>query len=319
MSVEVGQIIKNIVPNEAVKITKIQPLGAMKSISYVGINSKKENTKVIDEQTFNALDDFDEFDDNERESLENILSDPRKFKLFTTAKSPQEIREETNQVKELVDLAENLYKSNIEEQKLRKLRELFQSQGVLDKNEKIVIFTEHKDTMDYLSERLKNSGYTIETIHGGKSVDERQEAQTRFAGPVQILIATDAAGEGINLQFCRLLINWDIPWNPNRLEQRMGRIHRYGQKKDVLVFNLVAQNTREGKVLTRLLDKLELIREQIGDDRVYDVISDIFEGVSLDDIINSTFNGDITDYNQKIDTDLTKENIQEKIKQQKEG
>lgn len=265
------------------------------------------------------LDDFDEFDDEERESLENIISDPKKFKLFTTAKSPQEIREETQQVKELVDLSENLYRSNTEEQKLRKLRELFQSEGVLDKNEKIVIFTEHKDTLDYLSERLKNAGYVIEIIHGRMSVDERQAAQNIFRGPAQILIATDAAGEGINLQHCRLLINWDIPWNPNRLEQRMGRIHRYGQEKDVLVFNLVAQNTREGKVLTRLLDKLELIREQLGDDRVFDVISDIFEGVSLDDIINATFNGDITNYNSAIDSELTQENIKHKIKEQKEG
>ena len=87
-----------------------------------------------------------------------------------------------------------------------------------------------------------------------------------------MLLATDAAGEGINLQFCRLLINWDIPWNPNRLEQRMGRIHRYGQKEDVLVFNMVADNTREGQVLSKLLTKLDVIRESMGDDRVYDVI-----------------------------------------------
>ena len=130
------------------------------------------------------------------------------------------------------------------------------------------------------------------TIHGGKLVDERREAQWAFAKPdTQILIATDAAGEGINLQFCRLLINWDIPWNPNRLEQRMGRIHRYGQKQDVLVFNMVASNTKEGKVLERLLTKLDIIREGMGDDRVYDVIQDVLEGVGLDDIINSVFNG----------------------------
>ena len=276
------------------------------------------NQKQKLELEFRSLDDFDEFDDEEREGLENILSDPKKFKLFTTAKSPKEIREEADQVKALVELAENLYNSNQEEQKFKKLRELLQSEGVLTKNEKLVIFTEHKDTLDYLEQRLKNSGYQIATIHGGKSVDERRVAQIEFAKNTQILIATDAAGEGINLQFCRLLINWDIPWNPNRLEQRMGRIHRYGQKEDVLVFNMVAQNTREGNVLQRLLNKLDLIREQMGDDRVYDVISDVFEDVRLDDIINATFNGVESDYTIAIDNSLTEEIFKRKINDQKE-
>ncbi|MDY0094399.1 MAG: helicase-related protein [Candidatus Vecturithrix sp.] len=104
-----------------------------------------------------------------------------------------------------------------------------------------------------------------------------------------MLIATDAAGEGINLQFCRLLINWDIPWNPNRLEQRMGRVHRYGQKENVLVFNLVASNTREGKVLEKLLKKLDIIRESIGSDRVYDVIQDVFENTRMQDTLSAPF------------------------------
>ncbi|MBP6872704.1 MAG: DUF3883 domain-containing protein [Bacteroidales bacterium] len=265
-----------------------------------------------------TIEDFDEFSDEEREGLEQIMADPRKFKLFTTAKSPQEIREETNQVRVLVEIAEDLYNSNQEEQKFIKLRELLQSQGVLDSKEKLVIFTEHKDTLDYLESRLKNNGYEVTTIHGGKSVDERREAQGIFARQAQILIATDAAGEGINLQFCRLLINWDIPWNPNRLEQRMGRIHRYGQKLDVLVFNMVAQNTREGNVLQKLLTKLDLIREQMGDDRVYDVISDIFENVNLESIIDSVFNGRSTQFDDTIEIELSEENFRKKIKEQKE-
>ncbi|MDZ7740940.1 MAG: helicase-related protein [Bacteroidota bacterium] len=267
---------------------------------------------------FDTIDDFDEFDDEEREGLEKILSDPKKFKLFTTAKSPAEIREETNQVKALVEIADNLYNSNQEERKFSKLRELLQTQGVLEKNEKLVIFTEHKDTLDYLESRLANSGYNIVTIHGSKNVEQRRDAQNIFAREAQILIATDAAGEGINLQFCRLLINWDIPWNPNRLEQRMGRIHRYGQKQDVLVFNMVAQNTREGNVLQKLLGKLDLIREQMGDDRVYDVISDIFENVGLNDIIDSVFNGKETDFDHAIAKGFSKETVLQKIKEQRE-
>jgi len=258
-----------------------------------------------------GIDDYDELEDEERDALEDILSDPRKFKLFTTAKSLQEIQEEAREVKRLFEMADSLYKKNQEEQKFKELQKMLVSQKVID-GEKLVIFTEHKDTLYYLEERLsKSSGYKVTTIHGGKSVDERREAQWSFATPdTQILIGTDAAGEGINLQFCRLLINWDIPWNPNRLEQRMGRIHRYGQKKDVLVFNMVASNTREGQVLERLLGKLDIIREGLGDDRVYDVIQDVLEDVSLEDVMNSVLAGK----KSKLDDFLSQDDEQLKAK-----
>ena len=95
------------------------------------------------------------------------------------------------------------------------------------------------------------------------------------------MVATEAAGEGINLQFCKVMINWDLPWNPNRLEQRMGRIHRYGQEHEVHIVNLVANTTREGSVLVRLMEKLERMRAQLGHDQVYDVISSIFEAGTM--------------------------------------
>lgn len=219
-------------------------------------------------------------------------------------------------------MAESLYNRKQEEKKLKQLQDLLKSNGVLEHGEKLVIFTEHKDTLLYLEERLtKSGGYKVVTIHGGKMVDDRREAQWAFAKPdTQILIATDAAGEGINLQFCRLLINWDIPWNPNRLEQRMGRIDRYGQKQNVLVFNMVASNTKEGKVLERLLTKLDIIREGMGDDRVYDVIQDVLENVSLDAIINSVFNGKVTALDEFLaqDDETLKLKFTEKIKEQKE-
>lgn len=257
-----------------------------------------------------GIDDYDELEDDERDALDGIMSDPKKFKLFTTAKSIEEIRSEAEEVKKLFLKAEGLYTRQQEEQKFIKMRELLTSENVID-GEKLVLFTEHKDTLLYLEERLRNNGYTITTIHGGKSVDERRQAQWEFAKPeTQILIATDAAGEGINLQFCRLMINWDIPWNPNRLEQRMGRIHRYGQKQDVLVFNMVASNTKEGQVLERLLSKLDIIRESLGDDRVYDVIQDVLEDVSLGDIINSVFNGE----ESTLDTFLAQDNEALKLK-----
>lgn len=267
------------------------------------------------------IEDYEELEDDERDALENILSDPRKFKLFTTASSIAEIQAEANEVKVLFDMALALYNSKQEEKKFQELQELLKSNGVLENSEKLVIFTEHKDTLLYLEKRLTRSGgYNVVTIHGGKSVDERRQAQWAFASPdTQILIGTDAAGEGINLQFCRLLINWDIPWNPNRLEQRMGRIHRYGQKQDVLVFNMVASNTKEGKVLERLLTKLDIIREGMGDDRVYDVIQDVLEGVGLDHVINSVFNGKETDLDDFLaqEDDVLKLKFSEKIKEQK--
>ena len=257
----------------------------------------------LDVLDLDNLDELDELDDDERDVLDNIMADPKKLKLFTTSKSIAEIKQEAAEVKSLYEMANTLFNQQKEEQKYRELKLLLTSQGVVD-GEKLVIFTEHKDTLLYLQERLSNNGYTVATIHGGMTVDERREAQCRFMTPdVQILICTDAAGEGINLQFCRLLINWDIPWNPNRLEQRMGRIHRYGQKSDVIVFNMVASNTREGQVLKKVLNKLDIIREQLGDDRVYDVIQDVLKGVSLDSIICSVLDGRESDLDRFIDKD----------------
>src|SRR5437867_10464743 len=100
----------------------------------------------------------------------------------------------------------------------------------------------------------------------------RREAAQRVYDTAQVCIATEAAGEGINLQFCHLMVNYDVPWNPNRLEQRMGRIHRIGQLREVHVFNFVAVNTEEGKVLFALLEKIKNIREDLNTDRIFDVI-----------------------------------------------
>lgn len=310
----------------AIKNTLERRWRALQSIiDELNNNPNLWNQRHRIEAAFNDIeniDDFEELEDDERDALEGILSDPKKFRLFTTAKNPQEIQQEAREVKRLYEMAQSLYNRKQEEKKFQELQDLLKSNGVLEHGEKLVIFTEHKDTLLYLEERLtKSGGYKVATIHGGKLVDERREAQSAFAKPdTQILIATDAAGEGINLQFCRLLINWDIPWNPNRLEQRMGRIHRYGQKKDVLVFNMVASNTKEGKVLERLLTKLDIIRDSMGDDRVYDVIQDVLEGVGLDDIINSVFNGKesaldefLAQPDEKIEL-----RFKEKIKEQKE-
>ena len=280
-------------------------------------SQKEKLEELVD---YDNVDDYEDLDDDEKDALDAILCDPKKLKWFTTASSPKELKHEAQEVKTLYEMANNLYMQNQEEKKYQELKHLLKSQGVVD-GEKLVLFTEHKDTLLYLQDRLKNNGYKVTTIHGGMSVDERRESQVKFmTDHAQILIATDAAGEGINLQFCRLLINWDIPWNPNRLEQRMGRVHRYGQKRDVLVFNMVADNTREGQVLAKLLQKLDNIREDLGDDRVYDVIQDVLKGISLEDIISSVFNGQPTQFDAFIDQDkdqirdLFKKKIEENTK-----
>ena len=124
--------------------------------------------------------------------------------------------------------------------------------------QRLLIFTEFRDTLNYLMDRLKSWGFSTGQIHGGMRPGSRDEPGTRLFteqqfrdGNIQVLVATEAAGEGINLQCCHILFNYDIPWNPNRLEQRMGRIHRYGQQFDCLIFNFVATNTIEGRVLNR--------------------------------------------------------------------
>jgi len=117
------------------------------------------------------------------------------------------------------------------------------------------------------------------------NLDARIKAETDFRNKAQIMVSTEAGGEGINLQFCWLMVNYDIPWNPNRLEQRMGRVHRYGQQHKVHIYNLVAIDTREGQILSRLFDKLFQIQDHLGSDRVFDVIGEVLVGKSLKDLI----------------------------------
>ena len=156
--------------------------------------------------------------------------------------------------------------------------------------QKLVIFTEHRDTLAYLRGRIGTMlgrEQAIVVIHGGLGREERSKAQEAFRHDpgVQILLATDAAGEGINLQRAHLMVNYDLPWNPNRLEQRFGRIHRIGQTEVCHLWNLVAEETREGDVYRRLLEKLEQAREALGG-QVFDVLGKLqFSGRPLRDLL----------------------------------
>jgi SNF2 family DNA or RNA helicase len=177
----------------------------------------------------------------------------------------------------------NVIRHSENEKKFMELEKtLFGASGLLAKGEKILIFTESKDTLNFLEKQLSAYVPSIAKIIGDYSMDRRQQEVEKFRNEVQIMLATDAGGESINLQFCNQMINYDIPWNPNRLEQRMGRIHRIGQKNEVFVFNLVATNTREGDVLVRLLTKMEQMQEDLGQDNVYDFVGEVLEDREAD-------------------------------------
>jgi len=229
--------------------------------------------------------DIEEVDDYEEEKR---WDQEKKWETLSIAENKEELEKEINTLKKLIEKAKEILRVECEV-KLSELKDAieegFRKIRKMHGNEKILIFTESKDTLEYLVKRINSWGYSVNFIHGGMKLEERVGAEKVFQHEKQIMVATEAAGEGINLQFCHLMINYDIPWNPNRLEQRMGRIHRYGQQKDVYVFNLVAQDTREGQVLAKLFDKLEEIRKAIGSDKVFDVIGDIFYGKNLYQLI----------------------------------
>ncbi len=154
---------------------------------------------------------------------------------------------------------------------------------------KLIVFTEHRDTLNYLLLRTRDtlgSEEAVVAIHGGTNRDDRRKIQESFRNnpDVLVLLATDAAGEGVNLQNANLMVNYDLPWNPNRMEQRFGRIHRIGQREVCHLWNLVAAQTREGEVFRRLLEKLDIEREALGG-RVFNVLGEAFENVSLKELL----------------------------------
>ena len=163
-------------------------------------------------------------------------------------------------------------------------------QPIPSPRQKLVVFTEHRDTLGYLHDRVTSMlgrAGSVVTIHGGVGREDRLKAQEAFRHDpqVQVLLATDAAGEGINLQRAHLMVNYDLPWNPNRLEQRFGRIHRIGQTEVCHLWNLVADETREGDVYRKLLEKLEQARQALGG-QVFDVLGKLhFAGRPLRELM----------------------------------
>jgi len=240
--------------------------------------------------------ELEEMEESERERLEEMLE------AITLAGNAEQVREEIAELRRLAKQAESVENSGVEA-KLSKLKDLLHNEGFFDdSNKRLLIFTEFRDTLDYLVGKFKEWGFKVGCIHGGMKPGSRDEPGTRLhteqqfrEGAIQILVATEAAGEGINLQVCNILFNYDIPWNPNRLEQRMGRIHRYGQRKDCLIFNFVATNTIEGRVLQRLLEKLQEIRDALDDDAVFNVVGEVLPATHVERILRDYYAGRLGD------------------------
>ena len=235
-------------------------------------------------------DDWDEDDlsAQEQEEMEDSVMD-RASAAATIAELEAEIRT----LRHLENMANRVRQSGVD-RKWEELSRLLQDNRAMygedGQREKLIIFTEHRDTLNYLAGKIRSlfgDARSVVTIHGGMLRDERKKAEELFKQDmdVRILIATDAAGEGINLQRAHLMINYDLPWNPNRLEQRFGRIHRIGQTEVCHLWNLVANETREGFVFQRLFQKLEEERKALGG-KVFDILGKVtFDNQSLRDLL----------------------------------
>ena len=227
----------------------------------------------------------------------------------TAAQTIEELEAEIIILKDLESKARNVVQSG-SDKKWEQLSSLLQDTPemytAVGSRRKLIIFTEHRDTLTYLLDRitgLLGNQEAVLTIHGGTNRDERRKNQEQFRNnpDVSVLLATDAAGEGVNLQNANLMVNYDLPWNPNRLEQRFGRIHRIGQTEVCHLWNIVANETREGAVFQKLLDKLEIERAALGG-RVFDILGEAFDNVSLKDLlIDAIRYGDRADVKARLD------------------
>lgn len=228
---------------------------------------------AIQGRLFDAERDEDDLDEAERDALVDE---------FTAALELEQLRAEIAALRDLVEQARRV-REQAGDSKLAALRKCLadaEFDELKDGRGKLLIFTEHRDTMSHVRDALDRWGHTTCEIHGGMNPRERRRAQEEFRTSAQVCVATEAAGEGINLQFCHLMINYDMPWNPTRLEQRLGRIHRIGQDRDAYAFNFVATESEdgqpviEGRILQRLLEKLDQMRETLGG-RVFDVVGEV--------------------------------------------
>jgi len=233
-----------------------------------------------------VLRNIDEYGQDEIDDLEELIATGA-----TTAETVEQLALEVDTLKGLETMALGVLRSGLDA-KWTQLNSILDDDLMVDADgnrRKLIIFTEPKDTLHYLLDKVRariGNPDAVDVIHGGVSRDERRKVIERFMQDrdMLVLIANDAAGEGVNLQRGHLMVNYDLPWNPNKIEQRFGRIHRIGQTEVCHLWNIVAADTREGEVYARLLEKLEAAREALGG-RVYDVLGELFEGTALKDLL----------------------------------
>lgn len=250
--------------------------------------SAKSRRPGINEPAINPdmLGNIEEYGQEEVDELEDLISTGA-----TTAETVEQLALEVETLKGLESMALGVLRSGVDT-KWTQLNRILDDDLMIDaagNRRKLIIFTEPKDTLHYLLEKVRarlGNPEAVDVIHGGVTREERRKVIERFMQDkdLLVLIANDAAGEGVNLQRGHLMVNYDLPWNPNKIEQRFGRIHRIGQTEVCHLWNLVAADTREGEVYARLLEKLEAAREALGG-RVYDVMGELFEGTSLKDLL----------------------------------
>ncbi|MEO0080746.1 MAG: helicase-related protein [candidate division WOR-3 bacterium] len=265
---------------------------------------------------------WDEMEDSERERVEHEVEG------VTLAQRRDDLRKELEELDKLIAAAEQVESSG-QQAKLQALRAQLTEQGILsDQSRRLLLFTEYKDTLDFLVRTLRSWGLTVGFIHGGMKPGSRDEPGTRLYAErqfwdlaTQVLVATEAAGEGINLHCCNVLFNYDIPWNPNRLEQRMGRIHRYGQKLDCYIFNFFARNTVEGRVLAKLLDKLDEIRRGLEEDTVFDVVGQVLPPNQIEHLLREFYAGRMSedDIHARLDVEVNKADFEKVCRSALEG
>ncbi len=272
--------------------------------------------QILAETLAEVPEDDDDLNAEEQENLEETL-----VSQATASRTIAELAGEIIILQSLEQQAKALVASG-KDRKWDELSRILQKEPQMydagGRMRKIIIFSEHRDTLNYLHEKIAGvlgSHDAIVVIHGGVHRDDRRKAQALFRSDpeIRVLVATDAAGEGINLQNANLMVNYDLPWNPNRLEQRFGRIHRIGQQEVCHLWNLVAKETREGEVFFRLLEKLQVMSEALHG-QVFNILGEVFEGNSLKDMLLEAIRyGDQPErrarLSQKIDNALDLEHL----------
>lgn len=254
-------------------------------------------TDYISANNFKNI-EIDEFKDvNLQEVYDKISNiDESELNDISPSNIPPIMVEEINMLEQCVKLAQRASQGR-QDFKMRKLLEVIDTVIFEEKdpNIKFIIFTEFIETQNYINEVLTGMGYTTTLFNGNMSLEEKIKSKTRFKEECQFLITTDSGGEGINLQFCNIMINYDLPWNPMKIEQRIGRIDRIGQTKDVRIFNFILEDTVEERVHSILDSKLDLIAEEFGDDKRNDVLTALSDEHNFDGIYMGTITNELTE------------------------